>query len=156
MTSATGSAYVPSGPRSAAPTAWGDDDRGGPARLPPADPVFGTPTAAELLGAVGDFLRADLLPSTTGQARYLLRVAVNVIDIVRRECEQRDRAGTVLRQALAELGMADEGELARAIRSGAFDDRAEEVRRYLTTAALTRLAVDNPSYPPPTTFPLVS
>jgi hypothetical protein len=130
-----------------------DDDTAasGPseARLPPlpaADPIHGTPTAAELLGAVSEFLRADVLATTTGHTQYLLRVAINVVDIVRREVEQRPGAEARLTAALAELGVADEAGLARAVRAGAFDGRDEELRRYLTVAVATRLAASNPRY----------
>ncbi len=116
------------------------------APLPPADPVYGTPTAAELLTAVRDFLRADVLDTTTGHTQYLLRVAINVVDIVRRECEQRPDAEERLRAALSELGVTDDVELARAIRSGAFDGHDAELRRYLTVAVAARLAAANPRY----------
>lgn len=114
--------------------------------LPPADPVYGTPTAAELLAAVSEFLRADVLGTTTGHTQYLLRVAINVVDIVQREVEQRPGAEARLGAALAELGVADEAELARAIRSGAFDGRDEELRHYLIVAVAARLAASNPRY----------
>lgn len=115
-------------------------------RLPAPDPVYGTPTAPQLLAAVRDLLRDEILDSTSGHTRYLLRVAIHVVDVVRRQCEQGDGARRALAQALAELGVTDEAELANAIRAGAFDDRQAALRRYLTAAVATRLAVDNPRY----------
>lgn len=123
-----------------------DGIRSGVHRLPAPDPVYGTPTAPELLAAVRDLLHHEILGSTSGRARYLLRVAIHVLDVVRRQCEQGDGARRSLAQALAELGMTDEAELAGAIRAGAFDDRQAALRRYLTAAVATRLAVDNPRY----------
>lgn len=116
------------------------------APLPAADPVYGTPTAAELLAAVSEFLRADVLGTTTGHTQYLLRVAINVVDIVRREVEQRPDAEARLGAALAELGVADEAGLARAIRAGAFDGRRDDLRHYLAMAVAARLAASNPRY----------
>lgn len=130
-----------------APASSGDPHEGdGGALLPPADPVYGTPTAAELLAAVRDFLRADVLDATSGHTRYLLRVAINVVDIVRRECEQRPGAEQALQEALGALDVSTEAELARAIRAGTFDDRAGDLHRCLTTAVRLRLAVSNPRY----------
>lgn len=125
-----------------------DDGGAGTAvhRLPPPDPVYGTPTAPELLAAVRDLLHDEILDCTSGHTRYLLRVAIHVVDVVRRQCEQGDGARRALAQALAELGMTDEAELAGAIRAGAFDDRQAALRRYLTAAVATRLAVANPRY----------
>lgn len=148
------SGHGTSGHGAPAPPAGGPDRPSGagvaddPAayRLPPADPVYGTPTAAELLAAVGDFLRGEVVQATSGHTRYLVRVAANVVDMVRRQCEQGDDAGRRLGDALAALGMADERELAKAIRAGAFDDRGDELRRHLTAAVATRLAVSNPRY----------
>ncbi len=126
------------------------DGRGRPsvsiASLPTPDPVYGTPTAAALLGAVRDFLHQDVLESITGHTRYLLQVAIHVIDIVRRECEQRPGATAALQTALAELGVTSEATLADAIWAGALDSRADDLQRYLHLATATRLEVANPRY----------
>lgn len=61
-------------------------------RLPPPDPVYATPTAAELLAAVRDFLRDAVLDAASGHTRYLVRVAASIVDMVRRQCEQGDEA----------------------------------------------------------------
>ena len=45
-----------------------------------------------------------------------------------------------------ELGVADDAELAVAIRERRFDDRAEELRTLLAEAVADKLAVANPTY----------
>jgi hypothetical protein len=47
---------------------------------------------------------------------------------------------------LALLGCADEDELARKIRSGELDDRADEVRALVWASVKDKLAVANPKY----------
>jgi Domain of unknown function (DUF6285) len=47
---------------------------------------------------------------------------------------------------LAEMGFADEAQLAAAIRAGALDDRADEVLPTLRTLVRHRLAVAHPGY----------
>lgn len=49
------------------------------------------PDAAELLEAVGRFLREDVITSLEGPSRYQARVAANVLAIVARELESEER-----------------------------------------------------------------
>jgi len=48
------------------------------------------PNAGELLGAVENFLKQDLIPSVEGHLRYQARVAANVVAIVAREIEAEE------------------------------------------------------------------
>ena len=45
------------------------------------------PTAAELLEALHEWMERDLLPGVDGRLQFHTRVAINMIDIVRRELE---------------------------------------------------------------------
>ena len=47
---------------------------------------------------------------------------------------------------LARLGVSSEGELAEAIRSGAIDDRSDELHAVLVRGVAEKLAVANPRY----------
>lgn len=114
--------------------------------------LYGRPTAAELVAAVADFLDHDVRSATgpdggladTGQINFHARVAANVLRIVERELAD-DSAGEVT-GALAELGFADEPELAAAIRAGTMDDRAADVLPTLRTLVRHRLAIAHPGY----------
>jgi len=106
--------------------------------------LYGRPTAAELVAAVADFLDNDVRSSVEGPVNFHARVAANVLRIVERELTD-DTAAEVTGK-LAELGLADEAELATAIRAGALDDRADEVLPTLRTLVRHRLAVAHPGY----------
>ncbi|MFI6597566.1 DUF6285 domain-containing protein [Nonomuraea sp. NPDC050536] len=103
------------------------------------------PTAAQLVAAVRDFLAADVLPAVEGRVRFHTRVAINVLGMVEREIElgpgqARDHAAR-----LAELGVADDTELAAAIRDGRLDDSAALVD-LLRQTVRAKLEVANPGY----------
>ncbi len=102
------------------------------------------PTAAELVAAVAEFLETDVRDRTTGAVSFHARIAANVLRTVERELLD-DTAGEPL-AALAELGFADEVELAAAIARGEFDGRGDELLPGLRTLVLHRLAVAHPGY----------
>jgi hypothetical protein len=106
----------------------------------PHDP----PSAAELLAAVRAFLDGDR--GDDGWARYQRRVAANILRIVERELELGPSQARAHEAALARLGVADEAELARAIRSGILDDRRAEVLEVVRGTVAAKLAVANPAY----------
>jgi ketosteroid isomerase-like protein len=102
----------------------------------------GRPTAAELLGAVAEFLESDVRQATDGQVNFHARVAANVVRIVEREL--RNGAGPT--EALARLGFTTEAELAAAIRDGQLDDKQADVTRFLRTLVHHRLTIAHPGY----------
>lgn len=108
----------------------------------PHDP----PSAAELLAAVRAFLDGDL--GDDSWARYQRRVAANILRIVERELELGPGQAEAHRTALARLGVADEADLARAIRFGILDDRRDEVLAVVRETVAAKLAVANPAYLP--------
>jgi hypothetical protein len=116
------------------------------APLPPGDPLYGVPSATQLLRAVVEFLDTEVRPATTGRVQFLTRVSANVVATVERQlaAEENDRAAH--RADLASLGASDEADLARAVRTGELDGRSEELRRVLTATVAARLAVSNPRY----------
>ncbi len=105
--------------------------------------VYGRPTAAELVAAVAEFLEADVREATTGQVNFHARVAANALRIVERELldEETDPGA-----ALADLGCADEAELAAAVRAGELDERSADVTACLRALVRRRLAVAHPGY----------
>ena len=104
------------------------------------------PTAAELVEAVREFLEGDVMAATEGRVRFHARVAGRVLAIVQRELEAGDGPARAHAARLAALGAADDAELAAAIRSGALDDRWDEVAAAVRATVADKLAVANPGY----------
>jgi hypothetical protein len=104
------------------------------------------PDAAELLDAVREWIDRELIPGTDGRLRFHARVASNVIGMVAREIELGAAQAVAHERRLARLGVADDAELAAAIRRREFDDRRAELLGLLTEAVLDKLTVANPGY----------
>ena len=104
------------------------------------------PTVAELVEAVREFVESDVMEATEGRVRFHARVAVNVLRMVERELTLGEAQASVHREALAGLGVADEAELAAAIRAGTLDDRRAEVVEVLRQTVRAKLEVANPRY----------
>lgn len=104
------------------------------------------PSAGELVESVREWLQRDVLAATDGRMQYHARVAINALSIVERELalgvEQEARHHDRLRT----LGVADDVELAAAIRAGDLDDRIDEVRSLVWQSVRDKLAVANPKY----------
>ncbi|MEM8620247.1 MAG: DUF6285 domain-containing protein [Actinomycetota bacterium] len=104
------------------------------------------PTATELIEAVREWLEGDVQPNVDGRLRYHSRVAINVLSMVERELELGDDHDRRHADRLAALGVADDGELASAIRADMLAVEPDEVRRVLLEVTLDKLAVANPRY----------
>jgi aminoglycoside phosphotransferase (APT) family kinase protein len=111
-----------------------------------ASGLHGRPTAAELLAAVGDFLREDVLPATGGRVNFHTRVAANVLGTVQRELELGGPQEVRHAERLAALGFSSQAELAAALRSGEADPEDPEILATVRAAVTDRLAVANPRY----------
>ncbi|AQZ64109.1 unnamed protein product [[Actinomadura] parvosata subsp. kistnae] len=103
------------------------------------------PTAADLVAAVRDFLQTDVLPAVEGRVRYHTRVAINVLAMVEREIELGGEQAERHAANLAELGVADDAELAAAVREGRVADD-DALVRVLEQAVRAKLEVANPGY----------
>ncbi len=114
---------------------------------PPAAPVESGPTsAAELVGAVREFLRNDVLEATTGRVSFHSRVAANAMAIVERELLQREPLARAEAAMLAAAGAATPAELAAAIRRGDHDDDLGAMAQALIGDVAARLRVANPKW----------
>lgn len=102
------------------------------------------PSAAELVTAVREFLESDVMPAVEGRVRFHTRVAINVLGMVAREIELGPAQAAEHAARLAELGVADEAELAAAVRAGSCDETA--LVAALTAAVRAKLEVANPAY----------
>jgi hypothetical protein len=119
------------------------------------------PTADELMGAIEDFLRGDVLPRISGRVRYHLLVALNMLGIVRRELDQEslhlrrewdglrelDLAGNDPEDFPSALRSVNE-RLCAAIRAGEFDTgpRRKVLFAHLRTVVEDKLRVANPAF----------
>jgi len=110
------------------------------------------PAAADLLDAVAEFLRDDVLESLEGRAKFHTRVSVNVLGIVARELRESPALQTAEHERLTSL-LGHEGsledlnsELAKAIRAGTLDADMDAVTSHVRQTVKDKLKVANPDY----------
>ena len=104
------------------------------------------PTAVQLVEAVREWLERDVAPEADGRFRFHARVAVNMLAMVERELVLGPDQAEAHVERLARLGVADDAELARRIRSGELDDRLDEVKAVVAASVRDKLTVANPRY----------
>jgi Domain of unknown function (DUF6285) len=119
------------------------------------------PSPAELLAAVQAFLRADVLPESGGRVRFHLLVALNLLEILRRELALEPGHLRRERDGLAALGLAApdaadddaavreaNGRLCAAIRAGDYDPQPARARllAHLRAVLEDQLRVANPAF----------
>jgi hypothetical protein len=110
------------------------------------------PTALELLEAIREFLRHDVMPAVEGRVQFHTRVAVNALGMLERELELGPELDEAERNRLATL-LGDDADLptltaalARRIRDGSLDDRRDEVFAAVRESVRAKLLVANPDY----------
>lgn len=118
------------------------------------------PDRLEILQAVETLLDRDIKPRIDGPQGYHLRIAINMLRILRRELEASSSFERVEREGLEALvgeltSASDEGEalaeanaeLCARIRDGriAYDDPA--LREHLRATVMAKIAIDQPKYP---------
>ncbi len=106
------------------------------------------PSTGELVESVREWLERDVLAATEG------RLAVPHTRRDQRAVDRRTRADAsgpahdaAHRERLETLGVADDAELAAAIRSGALDDRIDEVRDLVWQSVRDKLGGREPEVP---------
>jgi hypothetical protein len=104
------------------------------------------PTMEQIVEAVREWLELDVMTTTEGRLQFHARVAANMLAMVERELALGPHQEAAHRERLAALGVADEAELAAAIRSGELDDRYDEVRAVVLATVRDKLAVANPRH----------
>jgi hypothetical protein len=106
--------------------------------------LYSHPDAGELLDAIIEFLTGL---TVADEQAFHLRVAVNALSIVRRELQSGVADEAAHRQRLAELGFADDADLASALRDGHVPaSMMAPVRAALLADAEARLRVANPRF----------
>jgi Domain of unknown function (DUF6285) len=110
------------------------------------------PSAAQLVGAVRDFLERVAQPELRGHSAFCARVAANALAIVERELALGAGHDAAERQRLRALlggdGPLEEQnrELCLRIRSGRTTLATPGLREHLRETTLAKLAVDQPGY----------
>lgn len=111
------------------------------------------PSAPDLLQAVSEFIRDEATPTLDGAAAFHARVAMNVLEIVRREMHLGAAADADERARLQRLLHAAEEDLQRLntdlcqrISLGDFGLHTPGLVDHLWRTTLARLAIDQPSY----------
>lgn len=102
------------------------------------------PSAAQLVEAVREWLERDVMAATEGRLQFNTRVAVNVLAMVERELQVGPAQAAAHAERLAQLGVADDAELAARIRAGGMD--GPEVREAVWAGVRDKVAVANPKY----------
>ena len=106
--------------------------------------------STELLGAVRQFLREQVLPELVGFKAYNTRVAANALAIVAREQELGAGLAALDHDIAAQLGLkAQDGAITRqialALRDGSLRPDAR-LLAYLRKRTILAIAIDNPKY----------
>ena len=110
------------------------------------------PTPEELIKAVADFLRDEIVPEIKGHNAFKLRVGINALDLVTRQlalAQASDAAETArlsrllgMQGSLMELNRA----LCDRIARGEADLQTPGLSEHLWQTTLAKLAVDQPNY----------
>jgi hypothetical protein len=110
------------------------------------------PTTTELIKAVADFLRSEIVPLIKGHNAFKLRVGINALDLVTRQlalAEASDAGEAArLKQLLGTDGTLMElnRALSDKIASGEADLSTPGLPDHLWQTTLDKLAVDQPNY----------
>ncbi len=110
------------------------------------------PAPTELITAVADFLRTEIVPVIKGHNAFKLRVGINALDLVTRQIAQegpsdaaeaaRLKAMLGIDGSVMELNRA----LAEKIARGEVDLDTPGLADHLWQTAMEKLAVDQPNY----------
>ena len=110
------------------------------------------PAPYEILGSVVAFLRDEVQPELSGYNGFQIRVAINAIELVRRELvvssDDQARENAMLSTLLSMDGTTAElaAEFARRIASREIDPTDPAVEECLWALTQTKLEVDQPKY----------
>ncbi len=104
------------------------------------------PTATELLEALREWMERDLLPAVEGRLQFHTRVAINMVEIVSREIELGADQKISHADVMNALGVADDAELAAAIKSGDHDSDLLALLTALRPVIEDKVRVANPKY----------
>jgi hypothetical protein len=110
------------------------------------------PTPTELIKAVADFLRTEIMPAIKDHNAFKLRVGINALDLVTRQLGLEgpsDAAEAVRLKALLGIDgsvMELNRALAERIAKGEVDLNTPGLKEHLWQTTMDKLAVDQPNY----------
>jgi hypothetical protein len=101
----------------------------------------GETSAAEILGAISDWMNADLKPKASGRDKFMVAVAMNALGMIRRELTQ---PVSVIDKPLADALLAGDASLATPgllprLRRMALDKLTNDVPKYAALAKARQL-----------------
>lgn len=99
----------------------------------------------ELITALNDWNREDVLPGLQGRDKFQSRVAGNALGILQRHENWGRAFDDAQQRRLAAIGY-DHGQLCRALSEGALDITTPGLWDHLRLSALERLSIDQPRY----------
>lgn len=114
--------------------------------------MLGEPKATQLLEAVAGYLENVAIPKLEGHAAFHGRVAVNVLNIVRRELELGPAAAEAERSRLAALLGADgeldtlRRDLCARLTAGKMNFDTPGLAEHLLATAVDRVRIEQPQY----------
>jgi len=127
-------------------TATADPGEARPAADAADADLHDAPSAAQLVEAVREFLEGDVMAATEGRVHFHARVAGRVLAVVERELLESGTERARHTDRLAALGVADDRDLAAAIRAGTLAARRGEVEGSVWLDVLAKVRVANPDY----------
>jgi hypothetical protein len=111
-----------------------------------------SPDPTEILEAVARLMRETVMPLLSGHPNYLVRVAANALDLVRRQIELQPAADAAelagLTALLGRTGSLEElnQALCAAIEERRITNETTGLAEHLWATTMAKLAVDQPSY----------
>jgi hypothetical protein len=110
------------------------------------------PSATELMDAIREHLDEQLRPKLSGKEAYDIRVASNLLAILKRELELGPGAAARAQTRLTKLLELESGleelntALSDRIRKRELDSSSDDLLAHLRQTALDKLSIDNPRY----------
>ncbi len=110
------------------------------------------PEPLEILTAVAALMRDTVMPQLSGHSAFLVRVAANAIDLVRRQIELQSESDAQeiarLQALLKQDGTLEElnRSLCEAIETGRLNAGTRGLAEHFWATTMSKLAVDQPGY----------
>ncbi|HHZ84765.1 MAG TPA: hypothetical protein EYN84_02705 [Gammaproteobacteria bacterium] len=112
--------------------------------------IFDRPTSAELVEAVSEFLEKEIKTTLPNHLAFKTQIAINVLNIVKREQENKElltkESKEILLTLLSNPEEANINQLAAQIASGKLDLEDKKLQKALIEITKKKISVDNPKY----------
>ena len=112
--------------------------------------IFDRPTSTELVEAVSEFLSKEIKNNLPAHLAFKTQIAINVLNIVRREQENKElltkESKEILLNLLSNPEEANIKQLAEQIAAGKLELENKELQKALIEITKKKISVDNPKY----------